>query len=139
MGVDYDDLMDRIEARLRAALPDANVEVEPTTVGLVGKPDVGIYQSALEPKFVHQGATDPYQKDVMVDVICAEYDPEGVRGAIRKRNALYNRVWDALLADKTFLGDGRAFILEAGEFQSAKDAAGYNAAGTLRVRISTFN
>jgi hypothetical protein len=139
MGVDYDDLLDKIEARLKAMLPDVNVEVEPTTVGLAGKPDIGIYQTALEPQFVHQGAADPYQKDVMIDVICAEYDPEGVRKAIRRRNELYNRVWDALLADKTFLGAGRAFTLESGEFQSAKDQAGYNAAGTLRIRIQTFN
>lgn len=139
MGVDFGDLRSRIEAKLKAELPDVEVGMESTEVGLTGKPEIGIYQSALEPKFVHQGATDPYQKDVMFDIICTEYDPREVRTALDKRDALFNRVWDALLADKTFLGAGRALALEEGEFQSAKDAAGYNAAGTLRVRISTFN
>lgn len=133
--IDYDAILDKLEELLKTALPDANVEVEPTDLGLTGKPDVGIYQSRQTNEMANMGANDPYAKTVSFDVLCSDFDPNGVRAAVRKRNALYNRVWDILVANPRFAGANTGAILEDGDFQSARDQAGYYAAGTIRIKL----
>jgi hypothetical protein len=133
--IDYDGILDKLEELLKSSLPDVNVEVEPTDIGLTGKPDVGIYQSRQTNAMANLGVDDPYEKTVSFDVLCSDFDPNGVREAVRKRNTLYNRVWDVLVANPRFAGSATGAILEDGDFQSAKDVAGYYAAGTIRVKL----
>jgi hypothetical protein len=133
--IDYDGILDKFEELLKSNLPDVNVEVEPTDIGLTGKPDVGIYQSRQTNAMVNLGVDDPYEKTVSFDVLCSDFDPNGVREAVRKRNTLYNRVWGVLVANPRFAGSATGAILEDGDFQSAKDVAGYYAAGTIRVKL----
>lgn len=133
--IDYDAILDKLEELLKSSLPDVNVEMEPTDLGLTGKPDVGIYQSRQTNEMANLGANDPYAKTVSFDVLCSDFDPHGVREAVRKRNTLYNRVWDILVANPRFAGANSGAILEDGDFQSAKDAAGYYAAGTIRIKL----
>lgn len=135
MAIDYDAILDALQRLLSGSLPDVNVEVEPAEVGLTGKPDVGIYQSRQVNTMANIGASDPYEKAVFFDVICSDFDPNGVRAAVRKRNTLYGRVWDVLIANPMFAGETMPAVLEDGEFQSAKDQAGFFAAGTIRVKV----
>lgn len=101
---DYSLILDTLKEVLDEGLENIVVLIEPAEIGSSTTAEVALYLTSEQSNESNLNTPTPYINVVNISVFCSEYSPDGVREAIRRRDALIGLVKTVLHANRTLNG-----------------------------------
>jgi hypothetical protein len=136
MAIDYEGIADEIAELLRNQIPSTNVLVDPPETGVTTESEIAVSWAGQDGTEETIGDSNPYDVTLRYSIFCTEYSIDGVKEAIKKRNSLVNRTWDALKTDRTL--NGKALVTRLGRIDPEEVAgeAGFWAAANIELLVT---